>query len=531
MPPENRSLIIQSDNRILLETANPRYHYLREKLLAFSEMESAPEYMHVFAVNRFSLWNAFSRKITAEEIISFLAAESVSGTAGQTGMLIRDAWQRFFSGQISKTGGGFLINLSGFARKSELPACLLSAGALKDEEKFFLPESCAAEIKLQIFKKGFFINFENFAECGADFDIKIRNFTPYYYQQEAAQKFRQYKNGIVMLPCGAGKTAAALLCMAELKKRALIFTAGRISGEQWIREITGKTGIEIDSIGRADENTGCPVTIVTYRLLAQKPALIPALLENLPGIIIFDDVQKPGENLLEFLKQTAHIPKLALSAALFFSEAEISVLMSLIGPVIYQQYWKKLEEEGFLSKAVCREIIIAVSDETKKKLAGKPDTQKRKILACMPDKLRIAAEIISKHPQEKILILASFLEQCREAAKLFSCPLLSGSSSPEKRRRTLEEFRNGKIRICVFSDIGNTALDLPEASLLIQLSGRFGSPLEEAQRIGRILRKKHDSRCAFFYTLVAGENPERNYSMQRRLFMISQGYEYEISAL
>jgi DNA excision repair protein ERCC-3 len=379
------------------------------------------------------------------------------------------------------------------------------------------------------------INLSKITQTGESFSVRD-------YQQEAVDAF--YKagsdlggSGVVCLPCGAGKTIVGISSIAKVKQSTLILTTNRTSVKQWRREFFDKTDINDEMIAEytgEHKNIG-PITLSTYQILTwrkNKDADFPhfSLFHARPwGLIIYDEVHLLPAPVFRITAELQARRRLGMTATLIREDGREEDVFSLIGPKRYDVSWRILEANGWIAKAVCREIRISMSDQLRMEYALAPRRQQFRIASENSEKINAAREIVTANSEARILIIGEFIKQLQKIAKELNLPLINGKTPPKKREELYGRFRDGEIRHLVLSRVGNFALDLPDADVLIQVSGVFGSRQEEAQRLGRILRPKKDGRQARFYNLVSQHTREEEFARNRQLFLTEQGYSYELT--
>jgi DNA excision repair protein ERCC-3 len=221
--------------------------------------------------------------------------------------------------------------------------------------------------------------------------------------------------------------------------------------------------------------------------------------------------------------------RLGLTATLIREDGRESDVFSLIGPKKYDVPWRDLEGQGWIAEAQCTEVRCAMPREARMEYALAGPREKFRVAAENSAKRPLVQQLLVSHPHAPTLIIGQYLEQLQHIAEDCQAPLITGKTSQRERERLYGLFRSGALKLLVLSKVGNFALDLPDAEVLIQVSGTFGSRQEEAQRLGRVLRPKADGRRAHFYTLVSRDTEEQEFAHHRQLFLTEQGYSYRIA--
>jgi DNA excision repair protein ERCC-3 len=357
------------------------------------------------------------------------------------------------------------------------------------------------------------------------------------YQKDAADAFNAAGSGVIVLPCGAGKTIVGLSCIEQLQMSTLILATNVTAVRQWIAEILDKSSISPDDIG---EYTGRrkeirPVTVTTYQILTHRDSRddefrhLALFDERNWGLIIYDEVHMLPAPVFQVTSTIQSRRRLGLTATLVREDHREDEVFALIGPKRYDMPWKMLEKQGWIAKARCEEIRVTMDNELRMAYAVADKRSQFRLASENPRKLELVRDLIHRHAGDRILILGTYITQLKELAEEFDIPVLTGATAQKKRDALFAAFRKGEIRLIACSKIANFSVDLPDASVAIQISGSFGSRQEEAQRMGRILRPKRGANQAYFYSLVTHESSEQEFAMNRQLFLCEQGYEYHIS--
>jgi DNA excision repair protein ERCC-3 len=364
--------------------------------------------------------------------------------------------------------------------------------------------------------------------------LDATDWQPRPYQTEAAEGFWHGGSGVVVLPCGAGKTIVGALAMALAQATTLILVTNTVSARQWREELLRRTTLTPDEIG---EYSGArkeirPVTIATYQVMTTKRQGIYPHLEVFDsrdwGLIIYDEVHLLPAPIFRFTADIQSRRRLGLTATLVREDGQEGEVFSLIGPKRYDAPWKDIETQGYIAPANCVEVRVSLPDADRMTYAMAEPEDKYRLASCAHEKIRLVEEIAAKHPDDQVLVIGQYLDQLAELGEHLDAPVITGASSVKERERLFSDFRHGLIRVLVVSKVANFSVDLPEASVAIQVSGTFGSRQEEAQRLGRILRPKADGRTAHFYSIVTRDTVDADFAQHRQRFLAEQGYAYRI---
>ena len=543
----DRPLIVQGDHTLLLEAHNPLFEEARAAIAPFAELESAPEHIHTYRMHALSLWNAAAAGMRRDEVEATLERFGKYPVPEAVRVAIRDAFARY--GQLvlldededtlrlEARDDAIAARLAGDKR---LRAMLTPAG----RNAFRLPRALRGEIKHALIRVGYPVDDRARMEDAPGVSLALRETTagdgrPFAlrdYQEEAARAFLEAgAHGVVVLACGAGKTVVGMAVMARLGMRTLIITPNTASAHQWRAELLDKTTLEASLIG---EYAGAtkeirPVTIATYQMLTwreHRDADMPhlELITGHPwGLIIFDEVHVLPAPVFRAVSAIQARRRLGLTATLVREDGLERDVFSLIGPKRYELPWKELEAAGHIAQAHCIEVRVPMSDDDRMAHAMAEDRRVAyRIAAENPRKLEAARAIIERHAGAGILVIGQYVKQLQTLARALEAPLITGRMGHAERDRLYAAFRAGELRLLVVSKVANYAIDLPDASVAIQVSGAFGSRQEEAQRLGRILRPKGGP--SFFYTLVSDDSEELRFAAKRQRFLAEQGYDYMI---
>jgi len=551
MPTPLKPLIIQGDRSILLDVHAPEANSARFALIPFAELEKSPEHLHTYRLTGLSLWNAASAGFTAEKILNTLKSFSRFDIPIAVLGWIEETLSRY--GKIKLTACENLSFLYLTAENEriyqELKASPKLAKYLIAAEKpfsFLIAFLNRGTVKQALLKMGWPVRDEVPLKDGAFLPVNLRtrtkkenDFIIRDYQREAAEAFTGNKGpgtgfGTIVLPCGAGKTIVGMLVMSMLNTDTLILTTNTAAVYQWKRELIDKTELEADSIGiySSDIKEIKPVTVATYQILTWRPDTesdfphFRLFRERNWGLIIYDEVHLLPAPVFRITAELQVIRRLGLTATLIREDGCEGDVFSLVGPKRFDVPWKELEEKGWIAHAYCVEIRITLPISKEIEYATAPLREKHRIASENEAKNEVVRHLLARHPDDQILIIGQYITQLKKMAETIHAPLITGKTPNAERENLYNAFRTGSISVLVVSKVANFAIDLPDASVAIQISGTFGSRQEEAQRLGRILRPKEKD--SFFYTLVTRHSVEEECADRRQKFLAEQGYAYSL---
>jgi len=542
-------LIVQSDHTLMLEVEHPQYSDCRDFLVGFAELVKSPEFIHTYRVTPLSLWNAAALGLSLEDIRAGLARFAKYSVPGNVLVSIAE-WHSAYGMLVLEKESDDLLRLS-----VQVPAILERIIHDKSLQPFWLRQEgnslfvAAGErgnLKQALIKVGYPVKDMCGYLPGAPLDISLRSidldgafFALRDYQIDAAEAFYRAGrasggSGVIVLPCGSGKTIIGLGVMASLSNHTLIITTNNVSAHQWRAELLAKTHVTEDQIG---EYTGQvkeikPITVTTYQMLTHrrdKTAPFEHLnifTEHNWGLIIYDEVHMLPAPVFRATTDIQAKRRLGLTATLVREDGKEDEVFALIGPKRYDVPWKVLEGRGYIAEAYCTEYRLPLSYEEEVRYAHADKRQAFRIAAENPRKTELVSQLIDNHADDNILVIGMYLAQLKELADQLQLPLITGKTKQEERERLYQDFRAGRIRVLAVSKVANFAVDLPDANVMIQVSGTFGSRQEEAQRLGRILRPKKQP--SHFYTLISQGTREQTFGLNRQLFLVEQGYRYQI---
>ncbi|MGF3053205.1 DNA repair helicase XPB [Microbacterium sp. YY-03] len=537
----NGPLIVQSDRTVLLEVAHPDAEAARHELAVFAELERAPEHIHTYRVTRLGLWNARAAGHDAENMLDTLNRWSKFPVPPSVALDITETVGRYGRLSIERDDEGTLILrsadravLTEVARNKRISPLLVGHPT---EDTYVIDAWARGQIKQELLKIGW--PAEDFAGYtpGTPHEIAMdetSDFSLRPYQHDAVNTFVAGGSGVVVLPCGAGKTLVGAGAMAETKTTTLILVTNTVSARQWRDELLKRTTLTPEEIGEYSGQVKevKPVTIATYQILTAKRKgeyAHLALLDALDwGLIVYDEVHLLPAPVFKLTADLQARRRLGLTATLVREDGREGDVFSLIGPKRFDAPWKEIEAQGFISPAVCYEVRIDLPEYERLEYAASADDERYRLASTAPAKIQTVRDLVAKHKGEQILIIGQYLDQIDAVSDALGAPKITGATPVDEREVLFQAFRTGEVPVLVVSKVANFSIDLPEASVAIQISGSYGSRQEEAQRLGRLLRPKKSGHTASFYTLIARDTVDQDYAQNRQRFLAEQGYSYTI---
>ncbi|MDQ0261298.1 DNA repair helicase XPB [Sinomonas atrocyanea] len=563
-------LIVQSDKTILLEVDHPQSTEARHAIAAFAELERAPEHVHTYRLTPLGLWNARAAGLDAEQVLNTLLTYSRFPVPHALLIDIEETMSRYGRLRLEKDPvHGLVLRSEDFPVLEEVHRAKKIApmlGPRIDPQTTVVHSSQRGALKQALLKIGW--PAEDLAgyvdgtphpmaltetvpaaaggDAGGDADdgghppassASTRGAGGWSlrpYQRVAAENFWAGGSGVVVLPCGAGKTLVGAAAMAQSSTTTLILVTNTVSARQWRDELLKRTTLTEEEIG---EYSGAvkevrPVTIATYQVLTSKRGGLYPHLELLDandwGLIIYDEVHLLPAPIFRMTADLQARRRLGLTATLVREDGREGEVFSLIGPKRYDAPWKDIEAQGYIAPADCVEVRVDLPREERMAYAMAEEADKYRLCAASETKTDVVARLVARHADEQLLVIGQFLDQLAEIGERIGAPVITGSTSVKERQRLFDAFRAGEEHRLVVSKVANFSIDLPEASVAIQVSGSFGSRQEEAQRLGRLLRPKADGRAARFYALVARDTLDQDFAAKRQRFLAEQGYAYRI---
>jgi DNA excision repair protein ERCC-3 len=533
-------LIVQSDRTVLLEVAHPLADDARHDLSVFAELERAPEHIHTYRITKLGLWNARAAGHTSADMLATLEKYSKYAIPQVVSVDITETVGRYGRLVIERDDEGvLLLTATDAAVLAEIARGKKVAGLLferRSENTYVVQAWARGQLKQELLKIGWPAEDLAGYTPGTPHEIALADngwhLRP--YQTDAVNSFFEQGSGVVVLPCGAGKTLVGAGAMAVGKTNTLILVTNTVSARQWRNELLKRTTLTEEEVG---EYSGLvkdvkPVTIATYQMLTAKRKgeyAHLALLDALDwGLVIYDEVHLLPAPVFKLTADLQARRRLGLTATLVREDGREGDVFSLIGPKRFDAPWKEIEAQGFISPASCYEVRIDLPQQDRLEYAASADDVRYRLAATAPAKLDVVKRLVAKHDGEQILVIGQYLDQIDELAEALDAPALTGSTPVAERERLYQSFRDGTTKVLVVSKVANFSVDLPEATVAIQVSGSFGSRQEEAQRLGRLLRPKESGLPANFYTLVARDTVDQDFAQNRQRFLAEQGYSYTI---
>jgi DNA excision repair protein ERCC-3 len=546
--------IVQSDRSVLVEVDNPKYAEARDAIAPFAELEKSPEHIHTYRISNLSLWNAAAAGFSAAEVVGVLQKYTKFPIPQNIPTDIAETVSRYGRVKLERIDADTLKLvcpdkplLAELARNKKVKEYL---GEKLDDTTFSVLPAYRGVLKQALITVGYPaediagytegamlpMSLRDIAASGVKFNVRD-------YQREAADVFHaggdvRGGSGVIVLPCGAGKTVVGIAAMCLLQKNTLVLTTSITAVKQWRREILDKTTLTVDEVKEYTGETKDigPVTVATYQIITYRPDKT----EDFPhfglfeqrdwGLIVYDEVHLLPAPVFRVTAQIQARRRLGLTATLIREDGREGDVFSLIGPKKYDVPWRELETKGWIASASCTEIRVALpTDATRMEYAVADHRAKYRIASENVAKDEIVAELLERYKDQRVIVIGQYLSQLHRLAERFDIPLITGSTGNAEREDLYGKFRDGRVRHLVLSKVGNFAIDLPDANVLIQVSGTFGSRQEEAQRLGRILRPKSSGDGdAHFFTLVTRDTRELDFAHHRQMFLTEQGYSYEI---
>jgi DNA excision repair protein ERCC-3 len=533
-------LIVQSDKTLLLEVDHPLAADARAAIAPFAELERSPEHVHTYRLTPLGLWNARAAGHDAEQVVDALVRYSRYAVPHALLVDVADTMDRYGRLQLVKSPayGLALVSrdravLEEVVRQKKIAPML---GARVDEDTILVHPSERGRLKQALLKVGW--PAEDLAGYvdGEAHPISLREdgWSLRPYQVEAVQGFWAGGSGVVVLPCGAGKTLVGAAAMAEAQATTLILVTNTVAGRQWKRELIARTSLTEEEIGEysGERKEIRPVTIATYQVMTTRRKGEYRHLELFDtrdwGLIVYDEVHLLPAPIFRLTADLQSRRRLGLTATLVREDGREGDVFSLIGPKRYDAPWKDIESQGYIAPADCTEVRVTLTDAERMEYATAEPEDRYKVGATARTKLPVVRALVDRHRGDQVLVIGAYLDQLDTLGEELDAPIIQGSTTTRERERLYDAFRAGEVSTLVVSKVANFSIDLPEASVAIQVSGTFGSRQEEAQRLGRVLRPKSDGGTAHFYTVVARDTLDQEYAAHRQRFLAEQGYAYTI---
>ena len=533
-------LIVQSDKTALLEVEHLQAADARHDLAIFAELERAPEHIHTYRITKLGLWNARAAGHGSDYVLGVLDRYAKFAIPSSVRVDIQETMDRYGKLVIRRSPEGVLLLTSESAaillEASRSPRISALLGPRVSEDSFEVLAFARGSLKQELLKLGWpaedlagYTPGEPHAISLDETSWNIRD-----YQTKAVEKFWDGGSGVVVLPCGAGKTIVGAAAMSKAKTNTLILVTNTVAARQWRAELLKRTTLTEDEIGEYSGSVKQvkPVTIASYQILTAKRkgeyAHLALLNAKDWGLIIYDEVHLLPAPIFKMTADLQARRRLGLTATLVREDGKEGDVFSLIGPKRFDAPWKEIEAEGYIAPAECFEIRVDLPEQERLDYAIAEQDDRYRMAATSKTKIPVIQKLMARHKSEPTLIIGQYLDQIEEVATLLQIPKITGETPVQERERLFQAFRDGAEPTLVVSKVANFSVDLPEASVAIQISGSYGSRQEEAQRLGRLLRPKADGRTASFYTLIARDTVDQDFAQNRQRFLAEQGYSYQI---
>ena len=533
-------LIVQSDKTVLLEIDHALADEARAALAPFAELERAPEHVHTYRITPLAVWNARAAGHDAEQLVDVLERYSRFPVPHPLLIDVVETMSRYGRVKLHKHPAHGLILESAepaiiaeITRHKKIAPML---GATIDDTSVVVHPSERGRLKQELLKVGWpaedlagYVDGEAHPIALEETDWSLRD-----YQRFAADSFWEGGSGVVVLPCGAGKTMVGAAAMAKAQATTLILVTNTVAGRQWRDELLRRTSLTEEEIGEysGEKKEIRPVTIATYQVVTRKTKGEYRALELFDsrdwGLIIYDEVHLLPAPVFRMTSDLQSRRRLGLTATLVREDGLEGDVFSLIGPKRYDAPWKDIEAQGYIAAAECVEVRVTMTKVERMAYATAERSVRYRLAACAETKNKVVKKLVEQHKGEPTLVIGAYIDQLEELGGILDAPVIDGKTSNKKREELFDAFRKGTLNVLVVSKVANFSIDLPEAAVAIQVSGTFGSRQEEAQRLGRLLRPKANGREALFYTVVSRDTLDTEYAAHRQRFLAEQGYAYRI---
>ena len=533
-------LIVQSDKTLLLDVDHPSSTECRRAIAPFAELERSPEHIHTYRLTNLGLWNARAAGHDAENVIDTLIKYSRYAVPHSLLLDVAETMSRYGRLRLESNPihGLVLVTTDSAVLEEVIRAKKIAPllGARIDKETIAVHPSQRGAIKQHLLRLGWPAeDFAGYVDGQAHpIDLNQDGWNIRQYQEHAAEGFWHGGSGVVVLPCGAGKTIVGAAAMSHAKATTLILVTNTVAARQWRDELLRRTTLNEDEIG---EYSGAkkeirPVTIATYQVMTKKKNGVYAHLDLFDsydwGLIIYDEVHLLPAPIFRFTADIQSRRRLGLTATLVREDGMEGEVFSLIGPKRFDVPWKEIESQGYIAPAECIEIRATLSETERLSYATAEVEEKYRMCATTATKTKVVQALVEKHADDQVLVIGQYISQLDELSEKLGVPVIKGETPVKEREELFAAFRTGEIKCLVVSKVANFSIDLPDATIAIQVSGAFGSRQEEAQRLGRILRPKSDGRSARFYSVVSRDTVDQDFAQNRQRFLAEQGYSYRI---
>ena len=533
-------LIVQSDKTVLLEIDHALADEARAALAPFAELERAPEHVHTYRITPLAVWNARAAGRDAEQLVDVLERYSRFPVPHPLLIDVVETMSRYGRVKLHKhPAHGLILESADPAIIAEITRHKKIApmlGATIDDTSVVVHPSERGRLKQELLKVGWpaedlagYVDGEAHPIALEETDWSLRD-----YQRFAADSFWEGGSGVVVLPCGAGKTMVGAAAMAKAQATTLILVTNTVAGRQWRDELLRRTSLTEEEIGEysGEKKEIRPVTIATYQVVTRKTKGEYRALELFDsrdwGLIIYDEVHLLPAPVFRMTSDLQSRRRLGLTATLVREDGLEGDVFSLIGPKRYDAPWKDIEAQGYIAAAECVEVRVTMTKVERMAYATAERSVRYRLAACAETKNKVVKKLVEQHKGEPTLVIGAYIDQLEELGGILDAPVIDGKTSNKKREELFDAFRKGTLNVLVVSKVANFSIDLPEAAVAIQVSGTFGSRQEEAQRLGRLLRPKANGREALFYTVVSRDTLDTEYAAHRQRFLAEQGYAYRI---
>jgi DNA excision repair protein ERCC-3 len=533
-------LIVQSDKTLLLEVDHDRADECRRAIAPFAELERSPEHVHTYRLTPLGLWNARAAGHDAEQVVDVLLEFSRYAVPHALLVDVAETMARYGRLRLEKhpVHGLVLITtdravLEEVVRSKKVQPLV---GERVDPDTVAVHPSERGHLKQVLLKLGWpaedmagYVDGEAHAIGLVEDGWSMRN-----YQREAVEGFWHGGSGVVVLPCGAGKTIVGAAAMARAQATTLILVTNTVAARQWRHELLKRTTLTEDEIGEysGSRKEVRPVTIATYQVMTTRRKGVYTHLELLDardwGLVVYDEVHLLPAPIFRMTADLQARRRLGLTATLVREDGREGDVFSLIGPKRFDAPWKDIEAQGYIAPADCVEVRVTLSESERLAYATAEPEDRYRFASTSPSKTRVVERLVEQHRGEQMLVIGQYLDQLDDLGERLDAPVIKGETTVKERERLFDAFRSGEVSLLVVSKVANFSIDLPEATVAIQVSGTFGSRQEEAQRLGRILRPKADGRSARFYAVTARDTLDQEYAAHRQRFLAEQGYAYTI---
>jgi DNA excision repair protein ERCC-3 len=533
-------LIVQSDKTLLLEVDHPQAADCRKAIAPFAELERSPEHIHTYRLTSLGLWNARAAGHDAEEVVDALLTHSRYAVPHALLVDVAETMDRYGRLRLEKhpTHGLLLVSVDRAVFEEVVRARRVAGmlGHRVDDLSVAVHPSERGNLKQALLKLGWPAeDHAGYVDGEAhSIDLVEDGWALRRYQSDAVDSFWHGGSGVVVLPCGAGKTIVGAAAMARAQATTLILVTNTVSARQWRDELLRRTSLTEDEIGEysGSRKEVRPVTIATYQVMTTRRKGAYTHLELLDardwGLVVYDEVHLLPAPIFRMTADLQARRRIGLTATLVREDGREGDVFSLIGPKRFDAPWKDIEAQGWIAPAECVEVRVTLPDGERMVYATVDPEERYRLAACTPAKTRLTERLVEKHAGEPTLVIGQYLEQLDEIGEATGAPVIKGETPVAERERLFQAFRDGEVGLLVVSKVANFSVDLPSATVAIQVSGSFGSRQEEAQRLGRLLRPKDDGRSARFYTLVTRDTVDASFAQHRQRFLAEQGYAYSI---